>query len=52
MCLYTIPVCTCMFVGYVYLFIQATFLHVENCQHFGSLNPVGYFDCFHLMEIC
>jgi hypothetical protein len=33
-----------MFVGDVYLFIQGTFLRVENCQNFGSLNPVGYVD--------
>ena len=34
-----------------YLFIQGIFLHVENCKQFGSLKPVGYVDCFHLVEI-
>jgi hypothetical protein len=40
-----------MFVGGVYLFIQGTFLHVEYFKQFGSLNPVGYVDCFPLVEI-
>jgi len=38
-------------VGGAYLFIQGTFLHVENCKQFGSLKPVGYVDCFNLMEV-
>jgi hypothetical protein len=41
-----------VFVGGVYLLIQGTFLHVENRKQFGSLKPVGYVECFHLMEIC
>jgi len=39
-------------VGGVCLFIQETFLHVENCTQFGSLKPVGCVDCFNLVEIC
>jgi len=35
-------------VGGVYLFIQETFLHVENCTQFGSLKPVGCVNCFNL----